>query len=106
MTLALVGTFGSLFLFTSLHFLHKIYTYGENSEMLSKNTIVIQKKVTSGPLLGLNNPEFSDEQIVEVRSMEFVESCDPIRSNTFDVVLSIDDRVIPAFNSNICSICA
>ena len=88
------------FLFTSLHFLHKIYTYGESSEMLSKNTIVIQKKVTSGPLLGLNNPEFSDEQIDEVRSMEFVESCDPIRSNTFDVVLSIDD-MIPAFNSNI-----
>jgi len=102
LTLALVGTFlGLFFLFTSLHFLHKIYTYGENSEMLSKNTIVIQKKVTSGPLLGLNNPEFSNEQIDEVRSMEFVESCDPIRSNTFDVVLSIDDPLIPAFNSNI-----
>ena len=102
LTLALVGTFlGLFFLFTSLHFLHKIYTYGENSEMLSKNTIVIQKKVTSGPLLGLNNPEFSDEQIDEVRSMEFVESCDPIRSNTFDVVLSIVDPLIPAFNSNI-----
>ena len=102
LALALVGTFlGLFFLFTSLHFLHKIYTYGENSEMLSKNTIVIQKKVTSGPLLGLNNPEFSDEQIDEVRSMEFVESCDPIRSNTFDVVLSIDDPLIPAFNSNI-----
>ena len=102
LTLALVGTFlGLFFLFTSLHFLHKIYTYGESSEMLSKNTIVIQKKVTSGPLLGLNNPEFSDEQIDEVRSMEFVESCDPIRSNTFDVVLSIDDPLIPAFNSNI-----
>ena len=102
LTLALVGTFlGLFFLFTSLHFLHKIYTYGENSEMLSKNTIVIQKKVTSGPLLGLNNPEFSDEQIDEVRSMEFVESCDPICSNTFDVVLSIDDPLIPAFNSNI-----
>ena len=102
LTLALVGTFlGLFFLFTSLHFLHKIYTYGENAEMLSKNTIVIQKKVTSGPLLGLNNPEFSDEQIDEVRSMEFVESCDPIRSNTFDVVLSIDDPLIPAFNSNI-----
>ena len=102
LTLALVGTFlGLFFLFTSLHFLHKIYAYGENSEMLSKNTIVIQKKVTSGPLLGLNNPEFSDEQIDEVRSMEFVESCDPIHSNTFDVVLSIDDPLIPAFNSNI-----
>lgn len=102
LTLALVGTFlGLFFLFTSLHFLHKIYTYGENSEMLSKNTIVIQKKVTSGPLLGLNNPEFSDEEIDEVRSIEFVESCDPIRSNTFDVVLSIDDPLIPAFNSNI-----
>ena len=102
LTLALVGTFlGLFFLFTSLHFLHKIYTYGENSEMLSKNTIVIQKKVTSGPLLGLNNPEFSDEQIDEILSMEFVESCDAIRSNTFDVVLSIDDPLIPAFNSNI-----
>ena len=102
LTLALVGTFlGLFFLFTSLHFLHKIYTYGENSEMLSKNTIVIQKKVTSGPLLGLNNPEFSDEQIDEIRSMDFVENCDPIRSNTFDVVLSIDDPLIPAFNSNI-----
>ena len=102
LALALIGTFlGLFFLFTSLHFLHKIYTYGENSEMLSKNTIVIQKKVTSGPLLGLNNPEFSDEQIDEIRSMDFVENCDPIRSNTFDVVLSIDDPLIPSFNSNI-----
>lgn len=100
--LALLGSFlGLFFLFTSLHFLHKIYSYGENSEMLSKNTIVIQKKVSSGPLLGLNNPEFSEEQINELRSMDFVESCDPIRSNTFDVVLAIDDPLIPAFNSNI-----
>ena len=102
LVLALLGTFlGLFFLFTSLHFLHKIYSYGENSEMLSKNTIVIQKKVSSGPLLGLNNPEFSEEQIDEIRSMEFVENCDPIRSNTFDVVLAIDDPLIPAFNSNI-----
>ena len=102
LVLASLGTFlGLLFLFTSLHFLHKIYNYGDHSEMLSKNTIVIQKKVTSGSLLGLNNPAFSVNQIDEIKSQKFVEACDPIRSNTFDVVLEIDDPLIPAFNSNI-----
>jgi hypothetical protein len=102
LVLASLGTFlGLFFLFTSLHFLHKIYNYGENTEMLSKNTIVVQKKVKSGSLLGLNSSEFSSQEIEEIRSKSFVEKCDPIRSNTFKVVLQIDDPLIPAFNSDI-----
>ena len=69
--------------------------------MLSKNTIVVQKKVKSGSLLGLSSSEFSNEEIEEIRSKPFVENCDPIRSNTFKVVLQIDDPLIPAFNSDI-----
>ena len=57
--LACLGTFlGLLFLFTSIHFLDKIYRYGDQSEMLSKNTIVIQKKVSGGILLNRAQPVF------------------------------------------------
>ena len=102
LVLASVGTLlGLFFLFTSIHFLHKVYSYGDQSEMLSKNTIVVQKKVTAGPLLGLNQPAFTEAQIDELRAQQFIEKCDPIHSNTFDVVLQIDDPLIPAFNSNI-----
>ncbi len=69
--------------------------------MLSKNTIVIQKKVRNGSVIGLGNPEFSEGEIKEMRELKFVENCDPVRSNTFDVVFQIDDPIIPAFNSDI-----
>ena len=100
--LACIGTFlGLLFLFTSLHFLDKIYRYGDRSEMLSENTIVIQKKVKGGLLLNRAKPVFSNSEIEEIRNMDFMQSCDVISSNTFDVVLEIDDPLIPKFSSDI-----
>jgi len=102
LVLATLGTFlGLLFLFTSLHFLHKIYAYGDNTEMLSKNTIVVQKKVTKSSVLGLANSEFSEKEISDFRKMSFVENCDVIRSSSFDVIFQIDDPLIPSFNSDI-----
>ena len=83
--LACIGTFlGLLFLFTSLHFLDKIYQYGDHSEMLSDNTIVIQKQVNGGLLLNRAKPVFSNSEIEDIRSKSFIQSCDIISSNTFD----------------------
>ena len=100
--LACLGTFlGLLFLFTSIHFLDKIYRYGDQSEMLSKNTIVIQKKVSGGILLNRAQPVFSNSDIREIQGMDFIQSCDLIYSNTFDVSLEINDPLIPKFSSDI-----
>jgi len=102
LVLATVGTFlGLLFLFTSLHFLHKVYAYGDKTEMLSKNTIVVQKKVSNASIIGLSNSEFSENEIKDLRKKSFVEKCDVIRSSTFDVLFQIDDPLIPSFNSDI-----
>jgi len=100
--LACIGTFlGLLFLFTSLHFLDKIYQYGDHSEMLSDNTIVIQKQVNGGLLLNRTKPIFSNSEIEDIRSKSFIQSCDVISSNTFDVLLQINDPLIPKFSSDI-----
>ena len=99
---ACIGTFlGLLFLFTSLHFLDKIYRYGDHSEMLSENTIVIQKQVNGGLILNRAKPVFLNSEIEDIRNKSFIQSCDIISSNTFDVLLQINDPLIPKFSSDI-----
>ena len=92
---------GLLFMVTSVHFLQKVYAYGSKSEMLSENTLVVQKKISRAAHLGLGSPNFTDEQISVLQEQPFVAACSPIFSNQFDVIVQIDDPVIPSFNSNI-----
>ena len=92
---------GLLFMLTAVHFLQKVYSYGESSEMLSENTLVVQKKISRAAHLGLGSPNFTNEQILSIQEQPFVAACSPIFSNQFDVVVQIDDPVIPSFNSNI-----
>ncbi|MFY7944258.1 MAG: hypothetical protein ACOVNZ_06730, partial [Crocinitomicaceae bacterium] len=48
LVIAFIGSLlGVSFLITSIHYLSKINDYGKESEILGKNTLIIQKKVTS-----------------------------------------------------------
>ena len=63
----LIAIFGALlgvtFLISSVHYLNKINEYGEDSEILGKNTLIIQKKVTSSSSLGLTKTDFTEKEI-------------------------------------------
>jgi hypothetical protein len=63
----LIAIFGALlgitFLISSVHYLNKINEYGEDSEILGENTLIIQKKVTSASSLGLTKTEFTEKEI-------------------------------------------
>ena len=60
LVIALIGALlGITFLISSVHYLDKINEYGEDSEILGKNTLILQKKVTSASTMGLTKTDFN-----------------------------------------------
>ena len=92
---------GLILLLSSIQLYHKTKLYNEDSELLDGNTLIVQKKVNRASHLGLGSPNFSKREIQLLKSQEFISACSPIMSNQFEVIVEIDDPVIPAFNSNI-----
>ena len=92
---------GLILLLSSIQLYHKAKLYNEESEMLDAHALIIQKQVSRVSHLGLGSPNFSKSEIEGLKSQEFILACSPIISNQFEVVIAIDDPVIPAFNSNI-----
>ena len=92
---------GLILLLSSIQLYHKAKLYNEESEMLDAHALIIQKQVSRASHLGLGSPNFSKSEIEGLKSQEFILACSPIISNQFEVVVAIDDPVIPAFNSNI-----
>lgn len=92
---------GLILLLSSIQLYHKAKLYNEDSELLDGHTLIIQKKVNRASHLGLGSSNFSKSEIEVLQSQEFISACSPIMSNQFEVIVEIDDPVIPAFNSNI-----
>lgn len=92
---------GLILLLSSIQLYHKAKLYNEESEMLDAHALIIQKQVSRASHLGLGSPNFSKSEIEGLKSQEFILACSPIISNQFEVIVAIDDPVIPAFNSNI-----
>ena len=92
---------GLILLLSSIQLYHKAKLYNEDSELLDGHTLIVQKKVNRVSHLGLGSPNFSKREIQLLKSQEFISACSPIMSNQFEVIVEIDDPVIPAFNSNI-----
>lgn len=92
---------GLILLLNSVELYHKAKLYNEDSELLDGHTLIVQKKVNRASHLGLGSPNFSKSEIELLQSQEFILACSPIMSNQFEVIVEIDDPVIPAFNSNI-----
>ena len=92
---------GLILLLISLELYHKGKFYNESSKILDEHTLIVQKKVSRAAHLGLGSPGFSAAEIDELQKQKFISACSPIKSNQFEVIVEINDPIIPAFNSNI-----
>ncbi len=100
--IALIGVvLGLTLMLLAVQLFNKSKNYGEASELLDDNTLVIQKKIGRGAHLGIGKPNFTSLQINQIKARDFVASCSAILSNKFEVLVQIDDPIIPSFNSNI-----
>ena len=100
-----IAVFGALlgitFLISSVHYLNKINEYGEDSEILGRNTLILQKKVTSASSLSLTKTDFSEKEILRMKIEPFVEDVKPVVSNNFRVWFETNDPYVPTFKSDV-----
>ena len=61
---------------------------GENDEMFKDNQIIIQKKVTKFTALGLNDTEFTNDDIETIKSNDFITEVAPFKSASCSVGIS------------------
>lgn len=94
------GIIGLVFVMASVHYLLRIEEYGEGSEILGSNVILVQKKVSNAAILQLNKNEFSSEEIEEFRQHNSVEVLQPVRNNNFKVWLETDSELVPIFKTD------
>ena len=100
--IAMIGAFmGITFLITSIHYLIKVNEFGEGTEILGPNTIIVQKKVTSSATLGLGSTAFSKKEIEKMQSLRFIENVQPVVANNFDVSFETADPLIPRFRTDV-----
>ncbi len=94
--IAMIGAFfGITFLVTSIHYLIKVSEFGEGSEILGPNTIIVQKRVTDANILGMSSTDFSKEAVEELEKLSFIEEVKPVVSNNFDVYFETKDDKLP-----------
>jgi hypothetical protein len=102
LVIALIGALlGITFLISSVHYLEKINQYGEDSEILGKNTLILQKKVTSASTMGLTKTDFSEQEISKMKLESFIEDVKPVISNNFRVWFETNDPYVPTFKSDV-----
>lgn len=100
--IAVIGSLlGLVFLFTSTHFIIRIQEFGEGSDVLGNNTVIVQKKVTNTSSLSLNKTDFSDDEIQKIKALSFVEDAQPVISNSFDVSFETADPMVPRFRTDV-----
>lgn len=100
--IAVVGSFlGITFLITSIHYLVKVNEFGRGTEILGPNTLIVQKRVNSGSILGIAKTDFSVSEIENMKKEKFISDVKPVVSNNFDVSFQTDDPHVPYFRSDV-----
>ena len=100
--IAMVGAFlGITFLITSIHYLIKVNEFGEGTEILGPNTIIVQKKVTTSTTFGMSKTDFSQKEIDRIKAMPFIMDVKPILTNNFNLWFETADKRIPEFKTNL-----
>lgn len=100
--IAMIGAFlGITFLITSVHYLIKVNEFGEGTEILGPNTIIVQKKVTSSTTFGLAKSDFSQNEIDDIKKRKYIIDVKPIIANNFNLWFETADRRIPDFKTNL-----
>jgi hypothetical protein len=100
--IAIIGAFmGITFLVTSVHYLIKVNEFGEGSDILGPNTIIVQKKVTNSSSLNLTKTDFTDREIEKIKREPFIQDVKPVISNNFDVSFETADPLVPRFRTDV-----
>tara|TARA_B110000285_G_scaffold6870_2_gene7090 strand:- start:11589 stop:12767 length:1179 start_codon:yes stop_codon:yes gene_type:complete len=100
--IAMIGSFlGITFLITSIHYLIKVNEFGEGTEILGPNTIIVQKKVTTSTTFGMSKSDFSQKEIDNLLAMPFITYVKPILTNNFNLWFETSDKRIPEFKTNL-----
>jgi len=92
---------GLVFMFMSIHFLIGINSFGEESDVLGPNTLIIQKKVSNASSLNLTSNVFGKEELSSYEKLNFIEDLNVIVSNNFPVSIETNDPIVPYFRSDI-----
>ncbi len=102
LVVAMIGAFlGIAFLIISIHYLIKVNQFGEGSEILGPNTVIVQKKVSNSNTLGLARTDFSKSEIEKIKAKPFIDDVKPVISNNFNVSFETADPVVPRFRSDV-----
>lgn len=102
LVVAMIGAFlGITFLITSIHYLIKVSEFGEGTDILGPNTIIVQKRVTESNLLGLAKTDFDTDELTSIRNLPFIEEVKPVISNNFHVYFETKDARVPKFGTDI-----
>lgn len=100
--IAMIGSFlGITFLITSIHYLIKVNEFGEGTEILGPNTIIVQKQVTTSTTFGMSKSDFSQKEIDNLIAMPFITDVKPILTNNFNLWFETADKRIPDFKTNL-----
>jgi hypothetical protein len=92
---------GLVFMFMSIHFLIGINSFGEESDVLGPNTLIIQKKVSNASSFNLTSNVFGEEELISYEKLSFIEDLNVIVSNNFPVSIETNDPIVPYFRSDI-----
>src|SRR5690606_29105475 len=100
--IAIVGSLlGITFMITSIHYLVKVNEFGKGTEILGPNTLIVQKRVNSGAILGMAKTDFSESEIEKMKTEKFIKDVKPVVSNNFDVSFQTNDPHVPYFRSDV-----
>jgi hypothetical protein len=88
--LSTIGAFiGMIALMFSVLLLNDIKSFqNSDDDLLSSNSVIIQKKVTKFTTIGLNSTEFSLDEIETLKQKEFIEDVAPFQSANYGVGIS------------------
>ena len=100
--IALIGAFlGMLFLILSIHYTVKINEFGEGSDVLGPNTLMVQKKVTNSSTLNISKTDFTTREIDKLKENSFIKDIQPVQSNNFDISFETSDPLVPYFRTDV-----
>lgn len=102
LVIAVIGSFlGITFLITSIHYLIKVNEFGEGSDILGPNTLIVQKEISNSNTLNLAKTDFSPAEIETLKKEPFILDVKPVVSNNFDVSFETADPLVPRFRSDV-----
>jgi hypothetical protein len=100
--IAMIGSFlGITFLITSIHYLIKVNEFGEGTDVLGPNTLIVQKQVNTSSSLNLVKTDFSQKDIDLLKQEKYIIDVKPVISNNFDVLFATADPMVPKFSSDV-----